>query len=263
MDTPRRITGLLLLSFSSLLMPAMGLGPMPPDAKAASYACPIEDRTTRPNNGGARVASFPVKGLDLSHHNSGYTMTAVKAAGFSFEYYKATQGTYMIDKTYSTQTARARTAGLKAGAYHFFDYRLDGVAQARYFVAAVKARGGFHGRLRPVVDVECLGVLGKPVPYKAVPRLRAFLTEVRRLIGVAPIIYTSIQEWKTTSGASAKFGDTLLWSAEWARTAPLKFPPGWTKWTFWQHGSAFVTGIRLDGNVYAGSAASLAGLIVK
>jgi lysozyme len=244
-------------------MPAIGLGPAPTNARAATYACTIEDRTTRPNNGGALVATFPVKGLDLSHWNSGYTMTAVKTAGFAFEYYKATQGTYMIDATYSTQTKRALTAGLKAGAYHFFDYRLDGVAQARYFVAAVKARGGFHGHLRPVVDVECLGVLGKPVAFKAIPRLRAFLTEVRRLVGVTPIVYTSIQEWKNVTGGSAKFGDTMLWSAEWAKTAPLKFPPGWTKWTFWQYGSAHVSGIRLDGNVYAGSATGLANLIVK
>ncbi len=233
-----------------------------PPGDGTPWTCPVEDRTTRPNNGGPPVADFAVPGVDLSHWDDGYTMPAMKAAGQSFVYYKATQGTSLIDRTYAAQTAAARRAGLKVGAYHFFDYRLDGVAQARYFVAAVKARGGFHGRLWPVVDVECLTVLGKPVPARAIVRLRAFITEVRRLTGVKPIIYTSIFEWHTATASSALFGDCALWSAEWATTAPLKFPPGWTTWTFWQYGSLSLAGVRHDGDVFAGSAATLGSWIV-
>jgi lysozyme len=234
-----------------------------PTAVAASYTCPVENRTTRPNNGGAAIGSFAVGGVDLSHWDPPISFTALKAAGQRFAYFKATQGTYMTDWTYAAKSASARLAGLRVGGYHFFDWRLSGVSQARYFVAAVKARGGFHGRLRPMVDVECYAPLGKPVPSDAVPRLRAFVNEVRRLVGVKPIIYTSIFEWQTVTGSNATFGDCRLWSAEWATTAPLKFPPGWTSWTFWQYGTTYRLGdVTMDGDVFNGSATRLAGLVI-
>jgi lysozyme len=243
------------------LVPAVGTA-LAPIAAASTFTCPVEDRTIRPNNGGPAVSTFSVGGVDLSHWDSAISFTALRAAGQRFAYFKASQGTYMIDSTYASRSAAARTAGLHVGAYHFFDWRLPGVSQARYFVDAVNARGGFHGRLRPMVDVECSGPLGKPVASYAVSRLRAFVTEVARLLGVKPIIYTSIFEWRTVTGGNATFGDCRLWSAEWATTAPRKFPPGWTTWTFWQYGPYHLGSVRMDGDVLNPSRISLAGLLV-
>ena len=255
----RRLAVLLFVPMVTLAAPMVDPSRT---ADAATFECIWEDRTTRPNGGGLPVADFSVKGVDLSHWNS-VTAAGVKAAGQSFVYHKATQGTSMIDDRYASQAAAARKVGLKVGAYHFFDWRINGTRQARYFVAAVNARGGFHGRLRPVVDVECSSRLGKPVQATVKVRLRAFLTEVHRLVGVRPIIYTSIHEWQTMTGGSSAFGDHRLWSAEWGKTAPLELPPGWTKWTFWQYGGVKVQGKNVDGNVYRyNSEAALRALLV-
>jgi GH25 family lysozyme M1 (1,4-beta-N-acetylmuramidase) len=231
-------------------------------AAGATFVCPVEDRTTRPNSGGAPVATFPVAGVDLSHWNSPVSFSALRRGGRSFAYFKATHGTSTVDGTYAARSSAARAAGLLAGAYHFFDWRISGVAQARYFVAAVNARGGFHRRLPPVVDVECSAPFGRPEPRYAVTRLRAFISEVDRLIGVKPIIYTSIFEWGTVTGDNQTFGDCLLWSAEWAKTAPRRFPPGFTGWTFWQYGAYRLGVVKVDGDVFNGSLAAIRALVL-
>jgi lysozyme len=249
--TARAIGALLVVGVVSAGQPAAAApGSV---ASAATWTCPVENRTTRPNNGGAAVATFPIKGIDISHWNT-VSMSAVKAAGKAFVYLKATQGTSYTDPTYNSRQAAARKAHLLVGPYHMFNYRQDGKLQAAYFVKQVRARGGFSGRLRPVVDVECLTAVGPPDRARARVRLRAFVDEVRRLVGVHPIIYTSIFEWNTVTGGDATFGASPLWSAEWAKTAPLKFPPGWTNWTFWQYGPTVVPGAssRLDGDVFRG-----------
>jgi lysozyme len=228
-----------------------------PPSAAAAFVCPVEDRSTRPNNGGPAVSTFPVKGIDVSHWNS-ISWSAAKTAGVRFAYLKATQGKWFIDSTYASKQAAARKVGIRVGAYHFFDYRYSGRVQADWFINAVKARGGFTGRLRPVIDVECSSPLGRPSKTYAAIRLRQFVTRVRERLGVRPIIYTSIFEWNTVTGGNATFGDCALWSAEWAKTAPLKFPPGWTRWTFWQYGLKTVGTKRVDGNVFNGDLDALA-----
>ena len=242
-------------------MTAGPAGRVPATANGATWTCPVEDRTTRPNNGGPPVSSYAVQGVDLSHWNT-VPMSDVKAAGKQFVFYKASQGTAGVDTTYAKRTAYARSAGLLVGPYHFFDYRADGVAQARHFVRTVIGAGGFDGRLLPVVDVECVSSFGMPDPARATARLRAFVSEVVSLVGVRPMIYTSIFEWHTVTAGSDAFGDCPLWSAEWAKTAPLKFPPGWSTWLFWQFGSTAAGGTRVDGDAFSGDRAALLGLVV-
>jgi lysozyme len=234
-------------------------------AAAVAWTCPTEDRTTRPNNGGADATTFAVHGLDLSHWDAGVSFGRLRQAGQRFVYLKATQGTGFVDPAYRSRAATAIKNGLRVGAYHFFDYRSDGRVQADYFLRVVKARGGFAGHLRPVVDVECLTPMGRPNQARARANLRAFITEIRAHLGVRPIIYTSIFEWNTVTGGSRTFGDCLLWSAEWAQTAPLRFPPGWSRWTFWQIGPVPVAGLDgiHDADVFGGTRAQLDALRLR
>jgi lysozyme len=231
----------------------------------AAWTCPVEDRSTRPNNGGADATTFAVHGLDLSHWDAPVFFDRLRKAGHRFVYLKATQGTTFIDPTYRSRAAAAIRNGIRVGAYHYFDYRKDGRAQADYFVRVVRARGGFLAHLRPVVDVECLTPMGRPNQARARTNLRAFITEIRARLGVRPIIYTSIFEWNTVTGGSRTFGDCLLWSAEWAQTAPLRFPPGWSRWTFWQVGPGPVAGLAgtHDADVFRGTRAQLDALRLR
>ncbi len=102
-------------------------------------------------------------GIDVSHHNGDIDYAKVKDAGHRFVFIKATQDNDFIDPMFPTNMARARAAGLAAGAYHFFDYTLDGRAQADHFLDRVEAADGIDGALPPVVDVECWKPIGASI----------------------------------------------------------------------------------------------------
>ncbi|KAJ7855733.1 glycoside hydrolase superfamily [Mycena olivaceomarginata] len=74
------------------------------------------------------------KGTDLSHSQVTVDWAKVKAAGVSFVYIKATEGTTFQDPTFSSKYSGATrtTAGLIRGGYHFaHPGSSSGAAQAR------------------------------------------------------------------------------------------------------------------------------------
>jgi hypothetical protein len=178
--------------------------------------------------------------------------------GIRFAFLKATQGTYMVDKTYATNTAAGASAGVLTGAYHFFDYRMDGVKQADWFVDSVLARDGFAGKLPPVVDVECLEALGGSNPAYAASQLRSLLAQVYRRTGRSAVIYTSRHMWGRVVGGDATFGTYPLWVACWGCSSPI-LPTGWRTWSYWQDGDVAIPalGKTIDHNVFNGTAETL------
>ena len=193
----------------------------------------------------------------MSHWNDVPDFADLKQLGTRFVFSKATQGTSFIDWTYLQHTADARAAGVHAGAYHFFDYRVDGTKQARHFLATVRGTSGLTGLLPLVIDVEYLQGLGAPNKAAARVRLRDMVNEIYRQTGRYPMIYTSQNMWERVVGAPADFGDHPLWVACW-KCDRIYMPRGWTTWTFWQFGQiTFDGGPNLDGNVYSSDLRSL------
>jgi GH25 family lysozyme M1 (1,4-beta-N-acetylmuramidase) len=198
------------------------------------------------------------RGVDLSHWNGSISFSAMRDFGIRFAFLKATQGTYMVDKTYATNTAAGASAGVLTGAYHFFDYRMDGVKQADWFVDSVLARDGFAGKLPPVVDVECLEALGGSNPAYAASQLRSLLAQVYRRTGRSAVIYTSRHMWGRVVGGDATFGTYPLWVACWGCSSPI-LPTGWRTWSYWQDGDVAIPalGKTIDHNVFNGTAETL------
>jgi hypothetical protein len=83
-----------------------------------------------------------IDGIDLSHHNSGVTLSALKqakAAGVKFVFHKATEGTGFTDVQYATRRRLAKRAGLHYGGYHFARPGTSGgTAQARQFLKVAR-----------------------------------------------------------------------------------------------------------------------------
>ncbi len=202
------------------------------------------------------VAAAPLasaaRGVDVSHWDGSASMASVARSGGAFVYIKATQGRRIVDGTYPARVRAAAAAGLISGAYHFFDYRLDGAAQARFFVSTVRRLGGFTGHLPPAVDVECLRVLGRSNPGYAARQLRAFLSEVYRHTGRMAVIYTSPYMWQQVTGNDPTFGAYPLWVSCWYCDQP-KLPRGWSSWTFWQVGKVGIGGVSVDGDIFRAS----------
>ena len=205
-----------------------------------------------------------VTGIDVSHHNGDIDYGAVKEAGHRFVFIKATQDNDFIDPMFPTNLARARAAGLAAGAYHFFDYTLDGRDQADHFLDRVEAAGGIDDALPPVVDVECWSPIGASIHAVAAARLRDFVERVYERTGRWPLIYTSTLMWREVAGNAEGFEDLPMWAACWGCEPPISIAPGWDEWLFWQEGLTRIPGVgRLDGNYFKGSRKELRALELR
>jgi GH25 family lysozyme M1 (1,4-beta-N-acetylmuramidase) len=234
-----------------------------PEPEAATMAFVAADVDTVQAGPAAtpRPKSKLITGIDVSHHNGDIDYRAVKDAGHRFVFIKATQDNDFIDPMFPTNMARARAAGLAAGAYHFFDYTLDGREQADHFIDRVEAAGGIDGALPPVVDVECWAPIGPSIHAVSAARLRDFVERVYERTGVLPLVYTSVFMWREVVGNAEGFEDLPLWAACWGCDRPISIAPGWAEWTFWQEGLTRIPGVgRLDGNYFDGSRKQLKAL---
>lgn len=204
-------------------------------------------------------------GIDISPwqhpYGAGINWGLVSRAGYRFAYVKATEGNYYTNPYLAGDTRGAKRATLYAGVYHFAIPSVsDGASQARYFMARA---GGMT--LPPVVDLEWN-------PYDAyrpcygfgragmVNWIRAFGTEVRRVSGRLPVIYTAAGWWNQCVGMSSAFKGYPLWVAAYNTSRP-QMPAGWSSWTMWQYrGGGSVPGISgsVDADYFNGNLSQLA-----
>ncbi len=240
-----------------------------PEAAAMAFVAATDARFVQ-----AEVATGPVApvkskpglltGIDISRYQKDIDLGRVKEAGHRFVFIKATQDNEWVDPYFSTNMARARAAGLAAGAYHFFDYTLDGTAQADHFLDRVEAVDGIEDALPPVVDVECWEPIGASIHAVSATRLRDFVERVYERTGRMPIVYTSVFMWREVVGNAEGFEDLPLWAACWGCEAPPSLAPGWEEWTFWQEGLTRVPEVgRVDGNYFNGSKKELKALELR
>jgi lysozyme len=233
------------LSTADMLMVQAELEPAMPDAPASQ---------------GTRL----IPGIDVSHHNGDIDYTRVRDAGHRFVLMKATQAIDFIDPRFPTNMARARAAGLAVGAYHFFDYTLDGRSQADHFLDRVEAAGGIDDALPPVVDVECWAPIGASIHAVSAARLRDFVERVYERTARLPMIYTSVFMWREVVGDAEGFEDLPLWAACWGCDEPPSLAPGWDEWAFWQTGLTRIPDVgRLDHNYFGGRGKDLEALKLR
>ncbi len=194
-------------------------------------------------------------GVDVSRFNGAIDWTQVRAAGVRFAFVQASRGTGLDcdvkpgncggDLLYGANYAAARVAGLRVGPYHrvFIDpepieaAKADARAEAALFVSVVGSLR--RGDLLPALDVE------SPFDGASAPQVRiwvrTWLKQVRRALGVRPIIYTNSTSWSAT-GNSRKFARAghALWVANWGVRKPRVPAANWSGrgWWIWQYTSS-------------------------
>lgn len=191
---------------------------------------------------------FPVRGLDVSHHQGAIDWRSVRASGRSFVFIKASEGADFRDTRFSENWRRAREAGLLAGAYHFFTFCSPGDAQADNFLTAAPPD---EHTLPLSIDIEFTGNCTSWDSVQSIQReLRVFVGRVEAESGRQPLLYT------TEDVARELVPPALSAHPYWIRS--LWGEPGVElRWLFWQHSATGeVPGIRgaVDLNVFAGSA---------
>ncbi|MEV4440575.1 GH25 family lysozyme [Streptomyces sp. NPDC049577] len=195
-------------------------------------------RTGRPV--APRLTAGTVRGLDVSAHQGNVNWSAVRAAGASFAYVKATEGLTYKNEFFSQQYNGSAAAGLVRGAYHFArPENSGGTAQADNFV---DQGGGWRkdGRTLPgALDIEYSPVQGAPACYglgqsQMVSWISDFVERYHARTGRYPAIYTTTSWWSRCTGNSAAFaGKSPLWIANFNGSA-LPLPHGWTGYAVWQ-----------------------------
>ena len=184
-------------------------------------------------------ARYPVRGIDVSHHQGAIDWSAVGRGGLAFAYVKASEGAGLKDPRFEENWRGAQQAGLAPGAYHYFSLCQSGAAQARNFLEAVAPVNG--PMLPPAVDLEFAGnCRARPSPMALRRELDAFIRTVKNGLGVAPAVYVTETFWADYHDAVAL--DTELWVRSVVFAPQRSFG---SAWRLWQYASrARVDGVR-------------------
>ena len=203
----------------------------------------------------AQAVSFGnPKGVDVAaHQHPGGTpidWSKVRTDGQSFAFVKATEGGDWVNPHYVEDVQAAHAAGLKTGAYHYARPSTDAKTQAANFAAQIALAP--DQTLPPALDIEVDE--GKSAAQLE-QWIEEFTSELKRLTGRTPMIYTYKYFWMGQMNNSQKFSDMPLWLAAYQDQAP-EAVGGWKKLSFWQRsGSGNVAGIPtdVDMNLFNGS----------
>jgi len=202
---------------------------------------------------------YAIHGIDVSKYQQQINWQNVQkldAEGIKmgFVFVKATQGLLAKDPFYKRNMQLARAAGLKVGAYHFFEPNVSGNLQAINFINTVKLQAG---DLPPVLDIEHIN---RKNPKKLREQLKIWLQLVEKAYGVKPIIYSNVKFYEDYLGN--EFGDYPFWAAHYYQPEAPRIN---RSWLFWQHTQyATVDGIKgkVDLNVFKGDSVAFKALLL-
>jgi lysozyme len=167
---------------------------------------------------------YPLRGIDVSHHQGTIDWAQVAADDVAFAYVKVSEGGDHRDRLFARNIGEANRFGLPVGAYHFFTFCRPAVDQARNFVDAVAAN---ITRLPPMVDLEFHGNCDRrPSPEEMGREVAAYLDIVERELGRAAIYYAPDHFLEI-------YGDALPPRRLWRRS--ILREPEQADWIIWQY----------------------------
>ena len=200
--------------------------------------------------------TYPVRGVDVSHHNGRVDWPRIRTAGYAFAYLKASEGATWRDSTFLRNRAEAERAGLVTGAYHFFTLCRPGADQARNFVEAIGPPAAVS--LPPAVDLEFGGNCGERPSYVAMRAELASFLAVLDSAGHRPAVLYVTREFHQAYLEGRKPASPL-----WVRSV-FGRPRYGGVWTFWQYAATGrVAGAkgRIDLNAFNGSPVEFQALV--
>ena len=202
------------------------------------------------------IDRFPVRGIDVSHHQGAVDWLRVAGADIHFAFIKASEGGDHLDTRFEENWREAGNAGITRGAYHFFTFCTPGAVQADHFLDVVSPALDV---LPPAVDVE---FAGNCKSWRSIDDIRrelgVLLGRLEAAWGRPPVLYiTSESEERIISG---HFDEYPVWIRS------VFFRPGGRnpRWLFWQYtDQGEVPGIEtpVDLNVFRGQPGEIVALL--
>jgi lysozyme len=182
------------------------------------------------------------EGIDVFDGQGTIDWPSVAAAGVTFAFIKATQGTDNVQATFQLNWAGSQAAGVVRGAYHFFDPTQDGVAQAIHFLSVVGPLA--PGDLPPVIDIECpdgaadclyAGASGAAPPDAIAARMWDFIHTVEETTARKPMIYTFGSYFAANGIDTTGLASYPLFLAAPSSLACVSVPAPWSAAAAWQY----------------------------
>ena len=235
----------------AMLVPAVPAIDAQQAARGAIYSQRFRD--AKPINfGKASPRNHAVHGVDVSRWQGEMDWVKLRTQGANFAFIKATDGGDHLDPMFKTNWRRAKEAGIRRGAYHFFYWCRTAGEQADWFIRNVPKE---PGALPPVIDVEYNGESSckfKLSRAKTLEKMQVFMDKLERHYGQRPIIYTAPDFY--ADKLQGEFKNYPFWLRSVAAHPSKRYPD--RKWLFWQYsGSGLSQGVngKIDLNVFHGS----------
>ena len=183
---------------------------------------------------------YAVRGVDVSHHNGKVDWKQLNNEGITFAYLKSTEGISHSDTKYIENYTDAKQANVKVGAYHFYNFGVDGSLQAKHFIR--HSTVGISD-LIPAIDVEHspVNVYSNDKVYiqHVIDELLKLERELYDYYGVRPLIYTNKDCYKLY--IKNNFDENLIWMSD-LYNEPQAKDYNWIVWQFSHTGS--INGIK-------------------
>jgi len=194
-------------------------------------------------------SKFPIKGIDVSHHQMDIDWKKVKEQKIEFAFIKATEGGDFKDPNFTKNWNEARKYKIDVGAYHFFTFCKSGELQARNFMQTVPAE---TNALPPIIDLEYGGncVLTKSKTY-IIQEIHKIEKLLHQKYDKKPVFYVTREFYEDI--LKGNFLNNPIWFRSIFHKP--KISDG-RPWLFWQYGNrGHLKGINtyVDLNVFNGN----------
>ena len=171
---------------------------------------------------------FPIRGIDISHHQKVIDWDELHREDIQFVFMKASEGGDFKDTLFIDNWRRADDAGLIRGAYHFFTFCRSGIEQALNFIETVPVE---PGTLPPAIDLEFAGnCMARPEKDFLLRELNAFIGKIENTYRQTPILYVTYDTYDTY--LRGELSHITLWIRDIYRRPSL---PDNRAWMFWQY----------------------------
>ena len=188
---------------------------------------------------------FPIRGIDVSHHQGPIDWQKIPDSGIQFAFIKASEGSTFTDPLFVTNSQAINATDIVWAPYHFFTFCSPGADQAKHFRSVI---AGTHFQLQPAIDIEFTGNCRSWQSLETVRNeLRAFL-HVLQDVGVRPTLYVTSRSHRQV--LAGEFLNYDLWVRSLFGEPNAR---AFRNWSYWQFAdNARLPGIEgpVDLNVY-------------
>ncbi|MEO6172446.1 MAG: GH25 family lysozyme [Arenimonas sp.] len=192
---------------------------------------------------------FPIRGIDVSHHQGHIDWKKLAAQDVSFAYIKATEGEDFLDEDFKYNWNASRDAGILPGAYHYFTLCKTGYEQANNFLSRIGTPSS--SSLPPAVDLEFAGnCKNRPSPEQLHKELKIFIDLVEQAWGCHVVLYSTSDFYDAYLKKDFKKNPLWIRDIYWQPNTSR-----YREWQFWQYANrAKLEGIKgfVDLNVSRG-----------